>query len=188
MMHRIATIEPEIRTTRSNGIEFYLQYDRQYVGNDVLWLAKAGRDRTANISEAQAYTKKVVRQNQNREANIPWSKTYVDAKTRHAVDMQSVDIEIALQDTDILSYVTEKPSRQNYKCDSCGRFVNEEEYYLRVYHVYCAKKETNHNAPKLVNTVYFVRSEAKYAPMPWISYVIVTFILLLWIHCGKSRR
>lgn len=82
-----------------------------------------------------------MKQNQNRETNIPWSKTYVDAKMRPAVDMQSVDIEIALQDTGISIAITEKPSRENYKCDSCGRFVNEEEYYLRVYYGQLCKKK-----------------------------------------------
>jgi hypothetical protein len=129
-----------------------------------------------------------VKQNQNRETNIPWSKTYIDAKTGPAVDMQSVDIEIAIQDTGISFAITEKPSRENYKCNSCGRFVNEEEYYFGFIMVNCAKKAMIYNAPKLVNTLYFVLSEAKYAPMPWISYVIVTFIFLPWIHCEKPRR
>ena len=113
---------------------FYLQDKRQYVGNDLLWWAKDGRGYTTDLSMAEVYSKAdAVKQNQSRETDIPWPKSYVDAKTRPAVDMQYVDIHAALHGTGITLAQPEKPKREKYKCEDCGRFVTEEEYYSRIY-------------------------------------------------------
>lgn len=115
--------------------EFYLQDKRQYVGNDILWWAKDGKGYTTDLSMAEVYTKeKAVKQNQSRETDVPWPKDYVDARTRPAVDMQHVDIQTALQGSGITLAQPPKPKREKYKCEDCGRFVNEEEYYSRIYH------------------------------------------------------
>lgn len=114
--------------------QFYLQDKRQYVGNDILWWAKDGRGYTTDLSMAHVYTKdEAIRQNQSRLTDVPWPKAYVDAKTRPAVDMQYVDIQVALEGTDIILAQPEKPKREKYKCEHCGKFVSEEEYYSRVY-------------------------------------------------------
>ena len=114
--------------------EFYLQDNRSYVGNDILWWAKDGKGYTTDLSKAEVYTKDdAVRQNESRETDVPWPKTYVDSRTRPAVDMQYVDIETALQDTDIKLAKSPKPKKQIFNCGHCGRFVDESDYYARVY-------------------------------------------------------
>ena len=114
---------------------YYLQDKRQYVGNDVLWWAKDGKGYTTDLSKAEVYTKeKAIRQNSHRETDVPWPKDYIDAKTRPAVDMQYIDIQIALQGTGIQLAQPPLPKNETYKCEHCGKFVSENEFYERVYH------------------------------------------------------
>lgn len=88
----------------NNSIEselFYLQDKRQYVGNDLLFWAKDGKGYTTDVSKAEIYTKeKAFAQNRSRETDVPWPKSYIDERTRPAVDHQYVDIETALQGID----------------------------------------------------------------------------------------
>tara|TARA_R110001583_G_scaffold9243_8_gene43951 strand:- start:531 stop:914 length:384 start_codon:yes stop_codon:yes gene_type:complete len=113
---------------------FYLQDKRQYVGNDILWWAKDGKGYTTDISKAHVFTKdEAVKHNQGRETDVPWPKEYIDGKTRPAVDMQYVDIDVALKDTGITLKKPEKPKRETFKCHHCGRFVDQYDYYSRVY-------------------------------------------------------
>ena len=82
--------------------EYYLQDKRSYVGNDILWWAKNGAGYTTDLSKAHVYTKQqAINQHKCRETDIPWPKSYIDTKIRPAVDMQYVDIEIALQGTGV---------------------------------------------------------------------------------------
>lgn len=114
----------------SKETEFYLQDNRSYVGNDILWWADKG-GYTTDLSKAQVWTKeKATSQNRCRETDIPWPKKYVDEKTRPAVDMQNVSIKDALKGTDIELYQPPKPPRKpTEKCYHCGKFITEEEYY-----------------------------------------------------------
>jgi len=81
---------------------FYLQDKRQYVGNDILWWAKDGKGYTTDISKAHIFTKEeAVEYHQHRETDVPWPKDYIDQRVRPAVDVQYVDIDIALQSAGI---------------------------------------------------------------------------------------
>ena len=122
---------------------YYLQDKRSYVGNDILWWAKEGKGYTTDLSKAEIFTKEdAIRHNQWRETNIPWPKDYIDGKIRPAVDMQYVDIQIALANTGIILNQPKKPKREKYKCEHCGKWVSEQEYYERVYHGFpCHKCE-----------------------------------------------
>jgi hypothetical protein len=124
---------------------FYLQDKRQYVGNDVLWWAKDGKGYTTDLSKAQTYSKEdAINQNKSRQTDVPWPKKYVDEKTRPAVDMQYIDIDIALKNTGIILAQPKKPRREQYNCGSCGKFVSEGEYYTRPYNGFpCRKCEDN---------------------------------------------
>ena len=109
--------------------EYYLQDNRSYVGNDILfWADKGGY--TTDVSKAEVFTKdKAVRQNQCRETDIPWPKEYIDSITRPAVDMQYAELSIALQDTGIVLNVPKPRRKPAYKCDGCGVFMSERQYY-----------------------------------------------------------
>lgn len=120
---------------------YYLQDNRQYVGNDILWWAINGEGYTTDINRAQTYMKEqALSQHQCRETDIPWPKTYVDKHTRPAVDMQYVDIKTALQGTGIELTKPEKPKKEKFNCFKCGKFVTEDEYYQRIYAGYPCKK------------------------------------------------
>ena len=115
--------------------EFYLQDKRQYVGNDILWWAKARMGYTTDLSKAEVFTKEeAMAQHRCRpDIDIPWPKKYVDNKTRPAVDMQCVDLDIALQDNDIKLIEPPKPKIETHKCGHCGRFCTEDDWWSRVY-------------------------------------------------------
>ena len=109
--------------------EYYLQDNRSYVGNDILfWADKGGY--TTDVSKAEVFTKdKAVRQNQCRETDIPWPKEYIDSITRPAVDMQNAELSIALQDTGIVLNVPKPLPKPVYNCAGCGVFMSELQYY-----------------------------------------------------------
>lgn len=110
--------------------QFYLQDNRSYVGNDILFWAKDGKGYTTDLNKAHIYTKEeAVKQHQSRETDIPWPKDYIDVKTRPAVDMQYVDINIALQNTGIELIKPEPYRKPTYNCNGCGRFLSEDMIY-----------------------------------------------------------
>ena len=110
--------------------DFYLQDSRSYVGNDMLFWAKDGKGYTTDIRNAHVYTKdKAVAQHQSRETDIPWPKGYIDAKTRPAVDMQYVKRDEALAGTGIVLIVPKKYRKPVEKCQECGSFLSERQYW-----------------------------------------------------------
>lgn len=81
--------------------EYYLQDSRSYVGNDILWWCING-GYTTDLSKAEVFSKdEAIHNHKSRNSDIPWPKSYIDKRTRPAVDMQNTDIEIALQGTGI---------------------------------------------------------------------------------------
>jgi rubrerythrin len=109
---------------------FYLQDSRSYVGNDVLWWAKDGKDYTTDLRNARIYTREEAQaQHDSRETDIPWPKDYIDAKTRPAVDMQYIKRSEALGGSGI---VLRKPARRTHyvnKCHECGRFLSDPQVF-----------------------------------------------------------
>ena len=109
---------------------FYLQDSRGFVGNDMQFWRKHGNGYTTDLSQAEIYTKEEAEaMHRNRETDIPWPKEYIDARTRPAVDMQYVDIKIALQGTDIVLIKQKKEKATTYRCHSCGIFLRAGDYY-----------------------------------------------------------
>ncbi len=71
--------------------EYYLQDTRSYVGNDVLWWALGG-GYTTDASKAQVFSEKTaLSYHKSRSTDLPWVKSYIDGKTRPAVDFQYID-------------------------------------------------------------------------------------------------
>ncbi len=109
---------------------YYLQDSRTVVGNDLMWWAKDGKGYTTDLSRAHVFTKEqAVRQNNDRETDIPWPKGYIDARTRPAVDMQNVDRGEALAGTGIRLAKPKPIPRTPFQCSWCGKFMREEDQY-----------------------------------------------------------
>ena len=109
---------------------YYLQDNRSYVGNDMLWWAKDGRGYTTDLSKAHVYTKEeAVKQNQSRETDIPWPKEYIDERIRPAVDMQYCDKTVALKGSGIKLRKPRKRRKPVFNCGWCGIFMSEIQYY-----------------------------------------------------------
>ena len=110
--------------------QFYLQDSRSYCGNDVMWWAKDGKGYTADLSKACIYTKdEAVRQHKERETDIPWPKSYIDQKTRPAVDMQYISRSEALAGTGIVLIKPQRTKKETYRCNGCQRFMTAKQYY-----------------------------------------------------------
>jgi len=108
---------------------YYLQDNRSYVGNDILFWRDGG-GYTTNVLEAEIFTKEAaMRQNASRETDIPWPKDYIDANTRPAVDIHHVNIYEALSGTDITLKKPKPPVKLVYRCYGCGRFMTEYKYF-----------------------------------------------------------
>ena len=109
---------------------YYLQDSRGYVGNDMLFWAKDGKGYTTDISRAHVYTKgDAVSQHNCRETDIPWPKSYIDARTRPAVDMQYVSRAEALAGTGIVLIKPQKPKKERINCRACGSFMSERQLW-----------------------------------------------------------
>lgn len=110
---------------------FYLQDSRGYVGNDVLWWAKDGKGYTTDLSKAETYTKgEAQRMHDNRRSDVPWPKSYIDAKTRPAVDMQYIKRDEALAGSGIVLTSEPKPKKERINCHQCGRFLSEAQLWF----------------------------------------------------------
>jgi len=110
--------------------KYYLQDSRSYVGNDMLWWGIDGCGYTSDLRKAHVYTREqAVKHNQDRYTDIPWPKSYVDSKTRPAVDMQYVKINDALKKTGIKLKKPDKRRREVFNCCACGRFMSEAALY-----------------------------------------------------------
>jgi hypothetical protein len=131
---RDASADPQA----NNEPFFYLQDSRSFCGNDVMWWAQVG-GYTSDLSKARIYTKdEAVRQHKERETDIPWTKSYIDLKARPAVDMQYINRKEALAGTGIVLIKPQRPKKETYRCNGCGQFMTEQQYYGDA----CSKCET----------------------------------------------
>jgi hypothetical protein len=109
---------------------FYMQDSRQTVGNDMLWWREGGQGYTTDLREAAAFSKPdALRMHQSRESDIPWPKSYIDARTRPAVDHQYCKRDEALEGTGVLLIKPQRVHKEGGKCDHCGGFINERQRF-----------------------------------------------------------
>lgn len=71
--------------------EYYLQDSRSIVGNDMLFWGIIG-GYTSDLRKAKVFSReKAFSQHASRDTDIPWPKSYIDSKSRPAVDFQYVN-------------------------------------------------------------------------------------------------
>lgn len=108
--------------------EFYLQDSRNFVGNDMVFWRKDGGGYTTDMREAGVWSKDSAQAQHNmRDTDIPWPKSYIDGKSRPAVDMQYVRRDEALEGSGITILRPKKAENRRalYNCVGCGRFITE---------------------------------------------------------------
>lgn len=78
---------------------YYLQDKRTICGNSMMWWGKGRAGYVCDIREAHIFTKEEAqRQHEARKTDIPWRKSYIDARIRHHIDFQyceRADVEAA---------------------------------------------------------------------------------------------
>ena len=67
---------------------YYLQDNRNYVGNSVLWWAIDSKGYVCDIREAHVFKGREL--SGNRDTDIPWPKSLIDGLIKHHVDMQTL--------------------------------------------------------------------------------------------------
>ena len=73
--------------------KYYIQDERQYVGNSMLWWAKDSNGYTTDIHKAHVYTKEEAEKKcSNRKTDIMWLKDYIDQKISCHIDGQYVSL------------------------------------------------------------------------------------------------
>lgn len=103
---------------------FYLQDSRSYVGNDVMFWAIGGKGYTTDLRKAQTYTREEAqRMHKSRPSDIPWAKSYIDSKTRPAVDMQYIKREDGVIGAGIDLVEPPKQTSRRDRCETCKAFI-----------------------------------------------------------------
>lgn len=110
--------------------QYYLQDNRYILGNCMMFWREGG-GYTSNVTKAEVFTKEdAVRQNQCRDSDIPWPKSYIDARLSQTVDVQHVSEEEALELSGIELNKPKKEKRKPDRCDGCGKFIYRGSYGL----------------------------------------------------------
>ena len=117
---------------------YYIQDTRSFSGNSPVWWGHNGSGYTSNILLAGVYSKdKAVSQNQCRETDVPWPKSYIDAHISVTVDTQDISLKSALKGTGIK---LNKPKRKRPttgktrgNCPGCGKITWDHNPYENAY-------------------------------------------------------
>ena len=74
--------------------KYYIQDERQYVGNSMLWWAKDSNGYTTDIHKAHVYTKEEAEKKcSNRKTDIMWLKDYIDQKISYHIDAEDISLD-----------------------------------------------------------------------------------------------
>lgn len=77
---------------------YYMQDNRNYVGNDILFWSKGKSGYTTDTTKAHVFTKEeAIEIMKNRSTDIAWPKEYIDAVARKVVDMQDIELHFKLR-------------------------------------------------------------------------------------------
>lgn len=142
---------------------YYLQDSRSLTGTNLMFWAKGG-SYTSDIERAEVFTKEAaVAQNQSRSSDLPWPKSYIDARTRPVVDHQ---------------YLKDKPTTEGdaFYAQVRGRFDGNDITLLA--------KEGTKETTNLAHAKVFSREEVF---MEWIGNSQLTVWPKHYID-GKQRR
>lgn len=116
----------------AEGEQFYLQHpDRQYIGNDILFLAAGGTKKyTTDLTHAKVFSRTEVRAAALLlMPGIFWPKVYIDEKSRFAADYHGADIKKALAQTTRTLAKPDKVLAYRHRCHGCGIFLSASSYY-----------------------------------------------------------
>lgn len=106
---------------------FYLQQPG-YVGNDILLTARDGGT-TTDLGLARIFTRDELLTGPVQQLRaIPWPTSYLDNKSRPAVDYKKVNLKAALKNVG-RELKRERKHVERYRCCGCGVFMTAANYY-----------------------------------------------------------
>jgi hypothetical protein len=78
---------------------YYIQDNRGYVGNSVLWWGYDGNGYTTELNKAQKYSREEVIKHfvDGRHSDVIWRASHVETKIRTHVDMQYLELENSIR-------------------------------------------------------------------------------------------
>lgn len=117
--------------TFADSQAFYRQHpSRVYVGNDILFLSQDGVKYTTNLTLAKVFPRSEVFGTGGKNLNgIFWPKDYIDQKSRLAADATRANLKAALKGCASVLAKPERVRKQRYRCEGCGTFMSELNYY-----------------------------------------------------------
>lgn len=109
---------------------FYAAYRREWDGNNLIWMAKGGAGRTADLGKAATFSA-------HHAAGLavrgydPLPADYIDRKSRRVVSVETIRHKQALREAGLNLPKIERPKRPRHahRCEPCGRFLREVDVY-----------------------------------------------------------
>lgn len=96
-----------------------------------MWWAKGGNGYTTDLSKAETYTREnAQRLHDCRPTDIPWPKSYIDGKTRPAVDMQYIRRDDAIHGSGIVLAEPKRELKESIRCSHCGAFITQNQVFF----------------------------------------------------------
>lgn len=82
--------------------KFYLQDNRTYNGNYMMWWAKGRQGYTSDLQNAHIFTADELAEMSLRETDIIWDCEYINTKIKHCIDYQDCNHKEMQEICDIL--------------------------------------------------------------------------------------
>jgi len=121
-------MKPEEAEGIAPGSMVYVQQPGDWNGNDVYWLGADGR--SVNLDKAKALPLQLAQETFGINDQFKfWPVTFIDSITRRIVHRQDVDTKEALRGTGIKLIKPRPPAKPSYRCEPCGRFLRQHEFY-----------------------------------------------------------
>jgi len=119
-------VKPDEVPAAVGGEPFYLQHPNtsHYIGNDILFLCADRKTYTTDLAKAGLFTETPFG-----ATGRAWPKSYIDQKSRPAVDCTRAKLKEAMKLTTRQLRKPEKPYKERYRCHGCGIFITAETYY-----------------------------------------------------------
>lgn len=122
--------------------EFVIQVNRYWDGNDIYFVCGSNKTDIKQNTRSTHYLDALVVTLEEAQQLIAvhpddyaiHPKSLLDAIARRTFHSSNIDLKSMCKKPGIKIHKPEKPKRERYRCDACGVFVSEEEFYGSVYH------------------------------------------------------
>jgi len=121
-------MKPEESESIAPGSMVYVHQHGDWNGNDVYWVG--AHHRTVNLDHAEAMSLELAQEIFGINERFQfWPVAFIDSIARRIVHRQDVDTKKALRGTGITLRKPKPLSKPRYRCEPCGRFLRQIDFY-----------------------------------------------------------